>query len=269
MPEDHIRAGDTPALRRIFKKKVGSYIDTIKVDGAPGDNLLMFASRHGQVDAVKYLLSKGVSVAAVNAHGDTALMLAVDGGHHDVVAELVAAGAPLRKRDARGLCVLHRLARRATATGGDIWMVKLLLTRSNKPRAVRDPNNETAMQVAVRRGAWWMVELMLGSGGGENTGLMEAVRNRVHVSLLQGLLLHGAVLSIDERNGEGCTALMIAVHRNYLPAVQLLLAAGADMGIPDLRGETPLMAAATNTLLFRDQPVTAVLDAMLQYAATK
>jgi ankyrin repeat protein len=60
---------------------------------------------------------------------------------------------------------------------------------------------------------------------------------------LAGLLLdHGAALE-DTVNVSGATPLMLAAEENRVAVVELLIARGADLNIPDRDGFTPLTQA--------------------------
>jgi len=63
---------------------------------------LAFAAAAGQTEAVKFLLSKGVSINAQNNKGMTPLMLAVVGKHADMVSALRTASADVGIRNAAG-----------------------------------------------------------------------------------------------------------------------------------------------------------------------
>jgi ankyrin repeat protein len=75
-----------------------------------------------------------------------------------------------------------------------------------------------------------------------NTALMFAVAARKSADLVRLLLDAGAV--VDSRNAGGRTALLSAIGFQSLPAVEMLLAAGADVSLADLEGTSPLIKAA-------------------------
>jgi ankyrin repeat protein len=55
--------------------------------------------------------------------------------------------------------------------------------------------------------------------------------------------LADAGFPLDTRTGDGYTALVLAAYNNHAPAVQTLLASGADACAADKRGNTALMGA--------------------------
>nr|AEF38434.1 AnkC [Anaplasma marginale] len=50
-----------------------------------GDNLLIYAVRHGAIDTVRYLLSNGADVSVKNDRGETPLSVAIDKGRVDMI----------------------------------------------------------------------------------------------------------------------------------------------------------------------------------------
>jgi hypothetical protein len=76
-------------------------------DGATKEQLekaLIMAARYGRSDVLKYLLDKGVDVAA--SDGMTALHWAAGGGDLDVIKLLIQRGAPLEQKNVYGGTVL-------------------------------------------------------------------------------------------------------------------------------------------------------------------
>ncbi|HEY0779153.1 MAG TPA: ankyrin repeat domain-containing protein, partial [Gemmatirosa sp.] len=72
--------------------------DARGVTGADAARALIFAAALGHVDAVAFLLDRGVDVRATDAQGFTALHWAAARGHAPVVAVLLDHGAPLDVR---------------------------------------------------------------------------------------------------------------------------------------------------------------------------
>jgi ankyrin repeat protein len=62
------------------------------------------------------------------------------------------------------------------------------------------------------------------------------------LNLVREILRCGS--GINDRDGEGSTALLLAAYRGRVPVVSFLLEGGADVNAPNNRGYTPLMAAA-------------------------
>ena len=62
-------------------------------EGAPGYTSLMFAVRWGKIEVVKYLISAGADVNAMAKGGDTPLSIAVEEGFTEIIKQLKEAGA--------------------------------------------------------------------------------------------------------------------------------------------------------------------------------
>lgn len=85
-------------------------------------NALHFAALHGKVDAVDFLVSKGVTLEATDGIGRTALLLAAGRGETVVVKVLLAKGAEIRHK-----CSAGRTALIYAALNDHLETVKYLL----------------------------------------------------------------------------------------------------------------------------------------------
>ena len=94
-----------------------------------GYTALLFAARHGAVDAARLLLAAGANVDDTAPDGRGALLLAAHGGHADFVRFLLAAGAN-PNASAAGYTALH-----AAVLQGDPGMVDALLGAGARPDA--------------------------------------------------------------------------------------------------------------------------------------
>jgi hypothetical protein len=68
------------------------------------ERALIMAARYGRLEAVEYLLDRGVDIGA--SDGMTALHWAAGGGHLDTMKVLIARGAPLETKNEYGGTVL-------------------------------------------------------------------------------------------------------------------------------------------------------------------
>lgn len=84
--------GDVEALRQLLDRKV-----SVNTKGEDGWSALMLATRHP--NAVRLLLDEGANVNACNVGGYTALMSAAWKGRADVVRMLLDAGANINVKD--------------------------------------------------------------------------------------------------------------------------------------------------------------------------
>ncbi len=99
------RAGNTADLRRWLTR------DTVN-DWSDGYAYgpLHWASRAGQLEVVRFLLSIGADVHASNSLGFAPLAFAAWSAHPPVLKELLNAGARVESRDNTGCSALHRCA---------------------------------------------------------------------------------------------------------------------------------------------------------------
>jgi ankyrin repeat protein len=108
-------------------------------------------------------------------------------------------------------------------------------------------------------------EALLGS-----TLLHRVVSSTSSADSLQSLLAKATVVrAIDQRNKDGDTALMLAVRAGHEEKVRALVAAGANVGIRNIAGETPLSQACSTKTQYRlvdillGSPTAAVAMSML------
>ncbi|UXS03202.1 ankyrin repeat domain-containing protein [Agrobacterium tumefaciens] len=82
--------------------------------------------------------------------------------------------------------------------------------------------------------------LMMGLGGNASATILSAVERGDYQGLEQALAMGS---SVDEKNAQGQTALMVAVWKNDIDAARLLLAAGADVNAKDGIQDSPFLVA--------------------------
>jgi ankyrin repeat protein len=228
-----------------------------------GFNPLLFAVREGRSDVVDVLLNAGADVTqamtvekrgrGMAKNGTSALILAVENGHFELALKLVKAGAdPNDQRS--GAAPLHVLS----------WV--------RKPNRGDDEDGQpppagtgavTSLQFTrelVKLGADVNLQLAKGSSGSGvlsmngATPILLAAR-RADLPYMKLLVELGA--DPLRPNKEGSTPLMAAAglgtlapteeagtEEEALEAVQVLLAAGADLNTVDKSGETAMHGAA-------------------------
>ncbi len=108
-----------------------------------GYSPLIYASRAGQVEAVKLLLRRGADVNRQTTEmRSTALHRAAVAGHAEVVRLLLEAGADVSIRDCDGLTALERVVRQQRGRGCARSSVVRLLEKKEQ-----DSMNETASRL--------------------------------------------------------------------------------------------------------------------------
>ncbi|KRC53686.1 hypothetical protein ASE19_14275 [Nocardioides sp. Root79] len=177
------------------------------------------------------------------ADPDTALLRAAERGDADAVAVALRAGADIEARDGH-----RRTALLLASTFDRVAVAELLVAMGADPDAL-DDRHDTPWLVTGVTGSVAMLEALLPA----HPDL--TIRNRYgglspipagergHVDYVRRVVRTG--VDIDHVNDLGWTAMLEAIILGdgsdaYVEIVRLLLAAGADPGIADRDGVTPL-----------------------------
>jgi uncharacterized protein len=133
------------------------------------------------------------------------------------------------------------------ARDGDVERVRALIGEGAVIDAQSD-RGETPLILAILGGHADVAELLIARGA-DVMARNERGLTPLHAAAYSGnaemallLLDHGAALE-DRANVSGATPLMLAVEENRIALAELLIARGADLGIPDRDGFTPLSQA--------------------------
>jgi ankyrin repeat protein len=174
------------------------------------------AAARGDVDEVSRLVAAHADLNARDANGRTPLHVAAFQGHGEAVRVLLAAGADPNLLDHQRYDAVTIVAVR-----DDVLTLNVLLRGGASPKLITSPYHGTALIAAAHLG---------------------------HDGVVRELIKAGAPL--DHINNLGWTALMEAVvlgdgGPRHAETVHALLEAGADPGIADRHGRTPLDHART------------------------
>jgi ankyrin repeat protein len=201
------------------------------------------AAEAGQAEVCQQLVEAGADVHAFDiSTGLTALGYAVTHQRLSTVRALLAAGTDPNVR---------RTLQTAVSMGvSDELCVLLVEAGANIDATIE--NGETVLHLAVRKGRYGTVQLLLRLGASSSiasdrsgTPLHLAVALGEHF-IVQQLAAAGANLAAT-RSSMGfatpCTPLYMAIQRDDVEMVEVLLAAGADASQGTSKGYTPLHAA--------------------------
>ncbi|MBM3650933.1 MAG: ankyrin repeat domain-containing protein [Alphaproteobacteria bacterium] len=180
------------------------------------------------------------------AHAASALIAAAERGDAASVRGAIAAGAPLEERDER-----QRTALMAAVQGNHIEVARLLIEAKADVNA-KDNIQDSPYLLAGARGYLEILRLTLANGadlrstnrfGG--TALIPACE-RGHVETVKALIEAG--IDIDHVNRLGWTGLLEAIilsngGPHHVEIVRLLIAAKANVNLPDRDGVSPLSHA--------------------------
>jgi len=171
------------------------------------DGSLIRAAGNGDLRSYNLVLGLGANPRAVDAHGNNAVLAATEGAQPALLRIALDAGASPNVRGASGFTPLTHATMQ-----GSLPMFRLLL-KAGANVNLKNANGDTPLHLAV---ALRRAEIM--------ADLLPAAQ-------------------LDTRNAGGESPLMVAVRVNNQPALQRLLAQGADPNVPDNGGATPLMVA--------------------------
>lgn len=226
-----LTAGSAPAT-------IDSVPATDPPASAPADDAgraLLDAAGQGDTAAVRQLLTGGAPVDPVDAAGRTPLVVASYAADLELAAVLIEAGADVNHQDQTKQSA-YLIA--TSEVGPDDGLALLRLTLADGADvAAKDSFNGTGLIRAAHRGYADIVDELIRAG-----------------------------IEIDHVNGLGWTALLEAIilgsgGAEHTRVVQLLLDAGADPGLADNEGVTPLAHA-------RSRGFDAIADALTAAGAT-
>lgn len=246
-----------------------------EVDGHLRQTPLHYACKHGQAEAVKFLLAQGANPNVVNSQGWTALNIACGSGKTDCVYALLDAGADPNIPSQCNLFPIHRSSMR-----GEEASIGALLKAGADPSPCEDVLSETPLHFAAREGHLSCVRRLLGATGelNQRNKHMEmpilCAAARGHESVVLALISLGAVfdvpetkhgltvihyigkhgmslalaqllhksVSIDVQDADGNTPLAWATASGHVDVARALLRAGARADIPNRHGHTPAVS---------------------------
>ena len=227
------------------------------------DAPLIAAVKAVDLDTVRSLVvDQGADVNQTAPDGATALHWAVHKNDTGLVDLLLAAGADVSVANRYGVRPIS-----LAAENGNAEILEALLDAGADPNAAL-PEGETVLMTAARTGNAAAIRVLLVRGADPNlrdgfrgqTALMwAAARNNaaaVHALAELGADLHAKTETVERAPGgnrlfyapppTGFTALLFAARGGHIDAVQVLLAAGADINDMLSDGQSALVVAVAN-----------------------
>jgi ankyrin repeat protein len=178
---------------------------------------LLFAAREGCLACIPVLVGAGAEIDQTTPDGISGIVLALINGHYDVAAALIEAGADVNLVDDTGRGALYAAADFST------------MPSSNRPAPSVIHNERTALDI---------IAMLIRAGADVNAQLERQAPLRAKLDR-----------GNDTALGGGTTALMRAAKAADLPAMRLLIDAGADVNLKTERGgvDALLLAAGVGT----------------------
>jgi ankyrin repeat protein len=231
-----------------FQSSGGAHKRGLLLGGAPFD----WAIEHNYVDIVKLMLKRGMSVDSPNGdqYSDYSypILEAAFSNQTDMVKFLIAQGADVNvKGRAHGYTPLM-----VACDKGNLEMAKALLKAKASLKAV-PKGGQPALAFAVTSGNADLVKLLIANnaswdpnGTGNTTTILDCA---VQASTFKADILSLLLAAKANVNPKGSSPLLSAVRGGNAPAVDLLIAAKADVNYLDPQHkETPLSAAKARKL---------------------
>jgi ankyrin repeat protein len=212
--------GDLRAVRTLIAKKAN-----VNEPARDGSTALLWAVYHSNLEMAQALIAAGASVNAANKYGVTPLIQASRTGDTPVIDVLLKAGATVSMAHPDGETPVM-----AAARSGRVEAVRLLVEAGADVNAL-SYQQETALMWAAAEGHADVVKTLLAANADPNLkARITTLKERKHA---------------DHPTG-GMTALMYAARNGQEGAVRALMAGGADPKITNGDGVTAMAIAVVN-----------------------
>ncbi|MDE7273001.1 MAG: ankyrin repeat domain-containing protein [Lachnospiraceae bacterium] len=220
-------------------------VDVNKRDES-GNTPLIYACLKSARDLVKLLLDNGADVSLGNQKNRTPLHFAAESGNYQIISLLLDAGADVNCTDNNGVTPLMVLAQ-----NGRTDAALKLLQNPEIDISIKDNGSRMAIDYATTSGLRDLVQALSAAEHADaygNTTLHHACWN--NQGEVVKALLEKDPASVNKRNNDGESPLLLATRQSNLMIVELLLTAGAETDNADIHGVMPLHVAAGNGDLF-------------------
>jgi ankyrin repeat protein len=255
------READADAVRQFIES--GADVNEPEADGT---SALLWAAYQQSPELVSLLLESGADPNAANQFGITPLLQASRYGDAELIKLLLDGGADLAAATRDGETPLM-----AASRAGSVEAVKVLLEHGADPNATESLWDQTALMWATAEGHLDVVDALLAAGADPNakarvtelakrstrtdfpsggfTALMWAVRDG-NEAILRRLLEGGA--DINATDGDGATAIMLAIVNDRFDLAATMLELGADPKLDDSLYQAVVMHDATTDWRAKD-----------------
>jgi ankyrin repeat protein len=232
-----IKAGDGQAVRALVKS--GADVNAKSGDGSTP---LLWAATNSSHGIASILIAAKAAVDTPNDYGVTPLLHACGIGDAAMVDLLLKAGASPSRAHPEGQTPLM-----AAARSGSVPAVRALLARGADVNAAEKVQNTTPLMWASAESHLDVADVLIEAGADVNrqahvttltqrhnadhpsggfTALMFAARNGDE-AMVKRLVARGANLNL--KNGDGASALMVAMYNDWFDVAKTLIDLGTDV----------------------------------------
>ncbi|MBN9543300.1 MAG: ankyrin repeat domain-containing protein, partial [Alphaproteobacteria bacterium] len=223
-------------LERVIRSLPQNELDVISENH---NKLIHLSAYQGNIEAVKYLIEKGIDPNSQDYYYSTPLHDAAIRGHLPVVRYLVENGANVNAIEFFNFTPLH-----GAALKGHLEVLKYLIENGANINAIAS-NNTSVVSLAAGRGHLEIVKYIKENGADINvkdvhdrTSLHEAALGG-HFEVVKYLVENGINIHQEEAKTHK-TALYNASINGHLKIVKYLVKNGANINTADNYGKTPL-----------------------------
>jgi ankyrin repeat protein len=220
------KANDSAGALELIKNKAD-----VNAAESDGTTPLHYAVYHDDIVLVESLLKGGAKPSVANKYGSTPLLEAAVRGDPIVIEKLLKAGADTNQGNADGQTALLIVSRTS-----NVAVAKLLVSHGANVNVTEHWHDQTPLMWAAAEKQPAMVKFLL------DRGAKADARSRLN----HWTRMVTAEPRAQMRDVGGFTALLYAAREGCLECVKALLAAHADLNLPDPDGVTPLIMAVTN-----------------------
>jgi ankyrin repeat protein len=172
------------------------------------------AAAAGDAATIRRLAETGAELDATDSRGRTAVMVAAHLGHREAAKALLDAGADVNRLDLDRYDVIT-----IAAVADDPEMIEIALAAGGDPTLITSRYDGTALIATAHLGHDGVVRTLIDGGAP-----LDHINNLAWTALIEAIVL-----------GNG--------GPRHVATVEALMAAGADVNLPDGRGASPLTLA--------------------------
>lgn len=210
----------------------------IESQNTEGQTPLHYAVKHRRTNIIELLLTHHANPNAGDHNSRTPLHDSVDKSNILATELLIRAGANPNSHDKYGNTPLH-----IAAIKGNKRSVQMLISAGANPEA-RNEESLTPLHIAALNGDCEMAEILLTDKANPTTQTKDG-QTALHIATTQGrseivrtLCQYRWIVNIQTKDGE--TALHLAADLDYSDCIKVLLEAGANPYLTDIKNHTPL-----------------------------